>query len=165
MPESSQNQIQQPATVQITPPAPPGHIATAQYSPMTCYICGYPNHPASHCALNNNRQTRWWKFSISEKPKKLDEPQVPEKSNFSTFSNHDHDSDDLNNDSFEAENEFCAVILLEGEFLSYVNILFDNEIRRKALIDTGSCANAIPKSLLDSLESANLHLFIKLHYL
>ena len=58
MPESSQNQIQQPATVQITPPAPPGHIATTQYSPMTCYICGYPNHPASHCALNNNRGRR-----------------------------------------------------------------------------------------------------------
>ena len=46
---------------------------------------------------------------------------------------------------------------MEGEFLSYVNILFDNKIRRKALIDTGSCANAIPKNLLDSLESANLH--------
>ena len=70
MPESSQNQIQQPATVQITPPAPPGHIATTKYSPMTCYICGYPNHPASHCALNNNRGRRGGgRFPFRRNPK------------------------------------------------------------------------------------------------
>ena len=53
------------------------------------------------------------------------------------------------------ENEVCAIILLEGEFFSYVNILFDNKTRRKALIDTGSCANAIPENLLDLLEYSN----------
>ena len=44
---------------------------------------------------------------------------------------------------------------MEGEFLSYVNILFDNKIRRKALIDTGSCANAIPENLLEQLQNSN----------
>ena len=67
----------------------------------------------------------------------------------------DHVTDELfdfNTISLESERDICAVIPLEGELLSYVNILFDNKVRQKALIDTGSCANAIPENLLEQLK-------------
>ena len=40
---------------------------------------------------------------------------------------------------------------LEGENLSYVRLKFSTQIRRRALIDTGSCANAMPQNLFDEL--------------
>ena len=43
--------------------------------------------------------------------------------------------------------EMCAVLPLEGEDLSYVRLKFSNQIKRRALIDTGSCANALSESL------------------
>ena len=36
------------------------------------------------------------------------------------------------------------VILLEGENLMYIPLKFENELRRRALIDTWTCANAMP---------------------
>ena len=45
----------------------------------------------------------------------------------------------------------CALLPLEGENLSYVRLNFSNQIKRRALIDTGSCANALPESLLNDL--------------
>ena len=41
----------------------------------------------------------------------------------------------------------CAVLLLERKNLSYVRLKFSTQIKRRALIDTGSCANALPESL------------------
>ena len=46
--------------------------------------------------------------------------------------------------------ELCAILPLEGENLSYVRLTFAPQIRR-ALIDTGSCANAMPQNLFDEL--------------
>ena len=42
---------------------------------------------------------------------------------------------------------------LEGENLSYVKLKFSPHIRRRALIDTGACANALPQNLYDELRS------------
>ena len=67
----------------------------------------------------------------------------------------DLDSSETDSVISSDENEVCAIILLKGEFVSYVNILFDNKIRRKAWIDTCSCANAISENLLDLLENSN----------
>ena len=99
----------------------------------------------------------------------LRQPYFPLKSekSFDTYVNFDsHENFDLklaDLDSSETdsvnssdENEVWAIIVLKGEILSYVNILFDNKSRRKALIDTGSCANAIPENLLDLLENSNV---------
>ena len=41
--------------------------------------------------------------------------------------------------------EYNAYIPLEGDILSYVQLKF----RKRALIDTGACANAIPKKFFD----------------
>ena len=44
-----------------------------------------------------------------------------------------------------------AVLPLEGENLSYVRLKFFNQFKRRALIDTGFCANALPESLFKDL--------------
>ena len=51
--------------------------------------------------------------------------------------------------------EMCAVLPLEGENLSYVRLNFSSEIKRKALMDTSSCGNALPESLLNDLNLTN----------
>ena len=37
-----------------------------------------------------------------------------------------------------------TVIPLAGENLMYIPLKFENDVKRKALIDTGACANAMP---------------------
>ena len=56
----------------------------------------------------------------------------------------------------QIEDKIYAVIPLEGETLSYVRIKFDNILRRRALIDSGSCSNAIPLSLLNEFEEKQI---------
>ena len=51
--------------------------------------------------------------------------------------------------------EMCAVLSLEGENVSYVRLKFFIQIKRRALIDTGSCANALPESLLHDLQMSH----------
>ena len=43
----------------------------------------------------------------------------------------------------DEQNEITACISLEGDVLSYVPLKFSNYQQKKALIDTGACANAI----------------------
>ena len=47
--------------------------------------------------------------------------------------------------------EVCAVLPLEGENLSYVRLKFSSQIKRKVLIDTGSCANVLPETFFNDL--------------
>ena len=47
--------------------------------------------------------------------------------------------------------EMCAVLPLQGENLSYVRLKFSSQIKRRALIDTGSCAIALPESFFNDL--------------
>ena len=49
----------------------------------------------------------------------------------------------------------CAILPLEGENLSYVRLKFSSLTKRRALIDTGSCANALLQNLFDELEKQN----------
>ena len=48
-----------------------------------------------------------------------------------------------------------AVLPLEGENLSHVGLKFSTQIKKRALIDTGSCANALPESLFNDLNLTN----------
>ena len=50
-------------------------------------------------------------------------------------------------------NEITACISLEGDVLPYVPLKFPNNQQRKALIDTGSCANAISEKDYEDLKS------------
>ena len=49
----------------------------------------------------------------------------------------------------------CDVLPLEGENFSYVRLKFSSQIKRRALIDTGSCANALPESLFNDINLKN----------
>ena len=48
--------------------------------------------------------------------------------------------------------EINEVILLEGENLMYIPLKFENKLRRRALIDTGACANAMPADFYTKLK-------------
>ena len=50
------------------------------------------------------------------------------------------------NETYHGTQEMCAVLPLEGENLLYVRLKFNSDFKRRALIDTGSCANALPES-------------------
>ena len=50
----------------------------------------------------------------------------------------------------------CAVLLLEGENISYVRLKFSSQNKRRAVIHTGSCANALPESLFKDINLTNL---------
>ena len=65
--------------------------------------------------------------------------------------------DTCNNDlqSHEQLDALCAIFPSKGENLSYVRPKFSSITKRRALIDTGSCANALPQSLFDDLEKQN----------
>ena len=52
------------------------------------------------------------------------------------------------------QNEKTACISLEGDVLSYVPLKFPNNQQRKALIDTGACANAISEKDYEDLKSS-----------
>ena len=41
--------------------------------------------------------------------------------------------------------EKCAGLSLEGENHSYVRLIISYQIKRRRLLDTGSCANALPE--------------------
>ena len=47
--------------------------------------------------------------------------------------------------------EMNAVIPLEGENLMCLPLKFENDVKRKALIDTGACANAMPADFYEKL--------------
>ena len=54
----------------------------------------------------------------------------------------------------------CAISPLEGENLIYVRPKYFSLTKHRALIDTGSCANALPLNLVDELEKQNPSLSI-----
>ena len=63
--------------------------------------------------------------------------------------------DTFNGHSHLKTPEKCAVLPLEGENLTYVRLKFSNRLKPRALIDIGSCANALPQSLFDDLKLTN----------
>ena len=100
---------------------------------------------------------------LSKSIKKLLKPiEVPNKSinHASSFSPQLEQKLESYDDNLE--NELCATVQLEGDYLSYFHVLFDSKICRRALIDTGSCANAIPQILYENLRKQNAkHEFIE----
>ena len=63
--------------------------------------------------------------------------------------------DTCNNVSHIDPPEMFAVLPLEGENLFYVRLKFSNQIKRRALIETGSCANALHEALFNDLHLTN----------
>ena len=85
--------------------------------------------------------------------KKLVEPQVPLKSNYhrnlSLEKLEDKDIEIvlsiLNDSESDIETNISAIIPLDGETLNYIKLIFGKNFKRRAFIDTGSCANAVQK--------------------
>ena len=50
-------------------------------------------------------------------------------------------------------NALNILISAEGENLMYIPLKFENDVRRKALIDTGACANAMPADFYEKLKT------------
>ena len=93
-----------------------------------------------------------------KKHQKLLKPQVSKQSKNQSSPSSTQTEQKLDSYLVNSENDLCATIPLEGVYLSYVHVLFDGKIRRRALIDTGSCANAIPQVLLENLQKQNVKL-------
>ena len=55
-------------------------------------------------------------------------------------------------DTVENIPEISAIIPFEGENLMYIPMKFGN-LRRRALIDTGACANAMPSEFYEKLKN------------
>ena len=49
----------------------------------------------------------------------------------------------------------CVVLPLEGKNLSYIRLKFSSQVKPRALINTGSCANASSESLFNDLNLTN----------
>ena len=64
----------------------------------------------------------------------------------------------MSNHCCEKDESFCAVIPLEDQ-LSYVPLTFSENLKRRALIDTGAFANALPQKLIDELKVSRNTLF------
>ena len=60
--------------------------------------------------------------------------------------------DTCNEENYNESPEVCAVLPLE-ENLLYVRLKFNSDLKRRALIDTGSCANALPESIFLELQT------------
>ena len=50
-------------------------------------------------------------------------------------------------------NALNILISAEGENLMYIPLKFENDVRRKALIVTGACANAMPADFYEKLKT------------
>ena len=48
--------------------------------------------------------------------------------------------------------EINGIIPLEGENLMYIPLKFEKKLRRRAIIDVGACANAMPAELYEKLK-------------
>ena len=60
----------------------------------------------------------------------------------------------LTDDSLSDETHSNALNILisaEGENLMHIPLKFENDVRRKALIDTGACANEMPADFYEKL--------------
>ena len=109
-----------------------------QQPQITCHKCGYPNHLATNCTVRKKLITQ----HKDQEPKHVTKVQSQKPDICNEFSHKDPP-------------EMGAVLPLEGENLSYVRLKFSNQIKRRALIDTGSCANALPESLFNDLNLTN----------
>ena len=62
----------------------------------------------------------------------------------------------LTGQSLSDETHSTALSILisaEGQNLMYIPLKFENDVRRKALIDTGECANAVPADFYEKLKT------------
>ena len=73
LPQNPPAQSSQTGNVQVhqPPDSSQDHVSVTQYAQVICYLCGYPNHLASECFLNKNRQNRrgGGNFPFNRQPK------------------------------------------------------------------------------------------------
>ena len=125
-----------------------------QQTQITCHKCGYPNHLATNCTVRKNPPRRGAQNPFNQNSKKLITQHKDQKPKH-VKKVQSKKPDTCNEFSHIDPPEMCAVLPLEGENLSYVRLKFSSQTKRRALIDTGSCANALPESLFNDINLTN----------
>ena len=113
------------------------YIPVTQFSSIFCYKFGYPNHRARHCTRRGPPPQRGTSFPFNQQ-KKLNKPlfrQKP-KENQNIIS------------SYDQQNvlELININPKQAQMLPYVKLKLLPLISRRALIDTGACANVISEN-------------------
>ena len=153
-----------------------GHIETTAFCQKICYTCGYPNHTARNCEVKEKIAQEEDKFRSTHNQKTLRATHTPARP--FTLQNSDiHDSnlhslnsandvsvldfdpiftDPLTGQSLSDDTHSNALNILisaDGENLMYIPLKIENGVRRKALIDTGACANAMQADFYEKLKT------------
>ena len=113
----------------------------------TCHEWGCPNHLATKCAVRENSPHHGAQKNFNRNPNKLIKQHKDQKPNH-VRKLQSKKPDASKNFSHIVPPEKCAVSPSEKENVSYDYLKFSNQINRRALIDTSSCAYAGPESLL-----------------
>ena len=146
-PQNSNFELQ-PSFEVFTPDS--NYMPYTQQTQINCHKCGYPNHLAANCTVRKNPPRRGAQNPFNQNSKKLIKQHKDQKPKH-VKKVQSQKPDTCKKFSHIDEPEMCAVLRLEGENLSYVRLKFCSQIKRRALIDAGSCANALPESLLNDL--------------
>ena len=124
-----------------------------QQTQITCHKCGYPNHLAKNCtgrkepphrgAQNPFQEIQKTNYALQESKTQTceEKPVAKDRHNEKTF--------------IHKSTRNCAVFPLKAENLTFVRLKVSIEIKRRTLIDTGLCANALSEFLLDALYLSN----------
>ena len=124
-----------------------------QQTQITCHKCGYPNHLATNCTVRKNPR-RGAQNPFNQNSKKLITQHKDQKPKH-VKKVQSKKPDTCNEFSHIDPPEMCAVPPLKGENLSYVRLKFFSQIKTRALIDTGSCANGLPECFFNDLNLTN----------
>ena len=136
-----------------------GHIETTAFSKSVCYSCGYPNHTSRNCEARGKKQYQRWTNTVQLATKKLITPHTSA-SPGNNINLTLHTTDNIlatseqitHTEKTLPNNNEIKVILHEGENLMNLPLKFENKLRRRALIDTGACANAMPADFYKKLK-------------
>ena len=104
-------------------------------------ICGYPNHTAKVC-LRKPRQQKGAQFPFPSQQRKFLTPHTDPQCIYNQFYTNNKTK------NTQKEKEINVIISLEDiKSLNYISLIFSNNLSRKALIDTGACASALPEKV------------------
>ena len=131
----------------------PNYMPYTQKTQITCHKCGYPKHLATNCTIRKNPPRRGAQNPFNQNPKSITQHknQKPRHVKKVQWQKPDTCNEFIHLDP----PEMCAVLPLEGKNLSYVRLKFSSQIKRRPLIDTGSCAIALPESLFNDINLTN----------
>ena len=128
-----------------------GNFENTAFSQKVCYSWGYPNHTSRNCEARGKKQHQRWTNTVQLSTKTLIKPHTsanPEKNFNFTFQTTDNILEQITQPKkiLTNNNEINEVTL---------PLKLENKLRRRALINTGACANAMPADFYEKLREAS----------